>query len=209
MRRWFHVTLTSFVLVALLGAGPLHAAADEHLQPSRAFVSDLADRAIETLTDADTTKEQRRDRFRELFREGFAISGIARYALGRYWRRASKTERAEYLALFEDVTVNTWADRFADYSGQTFEVDGVVDVPVNSGKERVAIVRSTFFTDPQTPVRIEWRVASVGNLYKITDVTVEGISMATTQRDEFIAVIRNNDGDMNGLIAELRKRRDG
>jgi phospholipid transport system substrate-binding protein len=184
------------------------ARADEHLQTSADFIRSLADRAITTLTAEGQTTEVRREQFRGLFREGFAINGIARFVLGRYWRRASEADRTEYLALFEDVIVNTWADRFSEYSGERFEVQDAVDAPSAHESERVAIVRSVFFSDPQTPVRIDWRVASRGDIYKITDVSVEGISMANTQRDEFSSVIRSNSGDLKSLLEILRERRD-
>lgn len=197
-------------------AGPLFALiiavaparADQHLDRSSEFIRSLAERAITTLTTEGQSTETRRDQFRNLFREGFAINGIARFVLGRYWRRASEDDRTEYLALFEDVIVNTWADRFSSYSGEAFTVQNAVDAPSAHEAENVAIVRSLFFSDPQTPIRIDWRVASRGDIYKITDVMVEGISMANTQRDEFASVIRSNSGQINALLEILRKKRD-
>ncbi|MBO6782336.1 MAG: ABC transporter substrate-binding protein [Alphaproteobacteria bacterium] len=194
--------------LALVVSAPV-AHAEPHVQASAEFIDNLADRAIETLTDNGLDSRMRRDKFRELFREGFAVNGIARFVLGRYWRRASDSERDEYLNLFEEVIVNTWADRFSQYSGQKFEVNGAVPAPSASDSENVALVQSRFFTDPTTPVRIEWRVASRGNLYKIVDVSVEGISMASTQRDEFNAVIRKGGGKIDALLDELRDRAGG
>lgn len=185
------------------------ASADEHLPKSADFIRLLADKAITTLTAADQTTEIRREQFRNLFREGFAINGIGRFALGSYWRRASESERTEYLALFEDVIVNIWADRFSEYSGQNFVVQDAVDAPSANSAERAAVVRSTFFSDPKTPIRIDWRVASRGDVFKITDVMVEGRSLAKTQKDEFVSVIRGNSGQVSALLEILRKRRDG
>lgn len=203
--RW--TTAFAGPLIALIIAvAPVRA--DQHLTPSSEFIRSLAERAITTLTTEGKTTEMRRDQFRDLFREGFAINGIARFVLGRYWRRASEDDRIEYLALFEDVIVNTWADRFSSYSGEKFTVQNAVDAPSAHEAERVAIVRSLFFSDPQTPIRIDWRVASRGDIYKITDVMVEGISMANTQRDEFASVIRNNSGQIDALLEILRKKRD-
>lgn len=196
------------VIVALVIAiAP--ARADQHLSPSSDFIRSLAERAIATLTAEGQTSEMRRDQFRSLFREGFAVHGIGRFVLGRYWRHATEAERTEYLILFEDVIINTWADRFSSYSGQEFTVRTAVDAPSAQEAERTAIVRSLFFSDPQTPVRIDWRVASRGNIYKITDVMVEGISMATTQRDEYSSVIRKNNGQISALLELLRKKRNG
>ena len=204
--RWT-IAIAGPLVALIIAATPANA--DQHLAASSEFIQMLADRAINTLTADGQTPEVRRQEFRGLFREGFAINGIARFVLGRYWRGASEADRTEYMALFEDVIVNTWADRFSEYSGEKFEVQQAINAPSAHKAESVAIVRSLFFTDPQTPVRIDWRVASRGDIYKITDVMVEGISMANTQRDEFSSVIRSNSGEINALLDILRKKRDG
>ncbi len=161
VRRWTSV-FTGPLVALIIAVSPAHA--DEHLAPSIDFIRSISDRAIDILTAPGKTTELRRDKFRSLFREGFAINGIARFVLGRYWRRVSEVKRTEYLALFEDVIVNTWADRFSEYSDQKFIVQDAVNAPSAHQAERVAIVRSTFFTDQKTPVRIVWRVASRGDI---------------------------------------------
>jgi phospholipid transport system substrate-binding protein len=201
-------TFAAFVLVVALAVSVPAAHAGSHTDASVNFINDLSNQAITTLSDKSISTEQRREEFRKLFRDGFAVNGIARFVAGRYWRSASEDERTEYLQLFEDVIVNTWADRFSQYSGQKFEVRGATDATPDKSPENVALVESLFFTDPTTPVRLEWRVASKGDLFKIVDVKLEGISMATTQRDEFNSVVSKNGRTLAALIEELR-RRDG
>ena len=171
MNNW--TTAIAAPLIALiLAVSPVRA--DQHLAASSEFVQGLAERAITTLTADGQTAETRRGQFRDLFREGFAIKGIARYVLGRNWSSASDADRTEYLTLFEDVIVTSWANRFSDFSGQKFTVENAVDASNANASEHVAIIRSVFFTDPQTAIRIDWRVASRGDLFKITDVVVSG-----------------------------------
>ena len=201
--------ITAFVLVLVFAIAVPTAHADSHIEASSKFINDLADRAIETLTDKTIDADTRRTEFRSLFRDGFAVNGIARFVAGRPWLKAPKADRDEYLVLFEDVIVNTWADRFSQYSGQKFEVRAATDATPPKSKENVALVESLFFNSPTTPVRIEWRVASKGDLFKIVDVKLEGISMATTQRDEFKSVISKKGRTLAALIAELRRRSDG
>lgn len=199
-----YLAAIGLALAFVVSAPTVHA--DSHTEASAQFINKLAERAIGTITDSALSVDDRRAKFRDLFREGFAVSGIARFVLGRYWRTASDAEREEYLKLFEDVIVTTWADRFSQYSGQKFEVHGAQTAPSASDAESVALVDSRFFVDPTTPVRIEWRVASRGDLFKIVDVSVEGISMANTQRDEFNSVIRKGGGEVSALLEELRNR---
>lgn len=178
--------------------------AQARVQPNASvFVQDLADRAIANLTEAGLTAEERELRFRALFRDGFAITGIAKFTLGRYWRSANEQQRAEYLALFEDVIVDAWATRFTKYSGQQFEITEESSIP-GTANQNTVIVRSLIWASPDTPIRVNWRVASAGDIYKITDVIVEGISMANTQRDEFASLVRNN--GFAGLLASLRTK---
>ncbi len=199
-----YIAAIGLALAFIVSAPTLHA--DSHTEASAKFIATLAERAINSISDTALSVEERRSKFRELFREGFAVNGIARFVLGRYWRKASDAEKDEYLKLFEDVIVSTWADRFSQYTGQKFEVNGAHPVPSASDQENVALVESRFFVDATTPVRIEWRVASRGDLFKIVDVSVEGISMANTQRDEFNSVIHKAGGEVSALLVELRNR---
>ena len=112
------------------------------------------------------------------------------------------------MSLFEDVIVATWADKFSLYSGEKFEIQNALDASIKGRPERVVIVRSIFYIDTRSQIRVDWRVSNFENLYKITDVTIQGISMAKTTRDEFYSVIRGNAGDINALIKLLQKKRN-
>jgi phospholipid transport system substrate-binding protein len=205
-RRTF---LTACVASGLLATGMTPSrAADDHVDASARFITDLADTAIKTLTDPALDKDQRRQKFRELFNQSFAVQGIALYVLGRYRKRATEAELNEYLQLFEDVIVNTWADRFTEYAGQKFTVSGATGTSSGSDREKAALVGSTFYTAPNSPVDIEWRVATNGSVYKITDVKVAGLSLAKTQQDEFGSVIRANGNNISALIDKLREMRN-
>ncbi len=181
------------------------APAQEYVDRSKQFIEGLADRAIDT-ANADLPDEQVRQEIRSLINDGFAVRGIARYVLGRYWRRASEEDRAEYLKLFEDVVIGVSADRLSQYSGESFEVTNAVAATSANPQEQATIVRSIFHISDSSQVRVDWRVASRGDNYKITDVVLEGVSLANTYRDEFTSVVRR--GGIDGLLAELRKQRD-
>lgn len=200
------VPVVAGVLITLLvAASP--ARADQDLAKSVDFIRNLADRAITTLTVKDISPQARRAQFRELFHNAFAVKGIAQFVLGRYWRSASAAQRKEFQSLFEDVIVKSWAGRFAQYSGQKFQVKDAVAAPSAHPSEHAVIVHSIFYTDPQTPVRIDWRVANKDNLFQITDVLIEGISMAHTRRDEYTSIIHKEHGQLSGLFDQLRKKR--
>ena len=43
---------------------------------------------------------------------------------------------------------------------------------------------------------------------QIIEVVIEGVSMALTQQSEFASVIRQNGGDIDALVTELRRKVD-
>jgi phospholipid transport system substrate-binding protein len=196
--------LPAFLVAALVLAGlqPGPAQADEFGAGAKKFIEILTADAISMLTVQNISKTERADRFRQLMNKNFAIKGIAKFVLGRYWRKVSEPEKKEYLKLFEDLLVATYADRFAKYSGEKLlvnksEVRGKGDALVHTVMIRV---------DGSKPLKVAWRVRGKNGVYKIVDIMVEGISMVVTQKSEFSSFIKKNEGSMGALLSELRKR---
>ena len=60
------------------------------------FIRLVAEEAIKSLTNERITVTQREDHFRQLLRQTFELKLIARFTLGRFWRRASAAQQKEY-----------------------------------------------------------------------------------------------------------------
>lgn len=195
MRRSFLTAAFVVLAGALAPAIPGAAAADP-----AAMISNLGSQALQVLG-KDATQSQRVARFRDLLREDFDVPGIARFVLGRYWNTATEEQRAEFTKLFEDYIAVAYATRLAEYTGETFKVTG--SRPDGDG----AIVSSQILRPGGAPpVKVDWRLTGRNGAYKISDVSVDGISMAVTQRSEFASVIQHNGGQVQGLITMLRQR---
>ena len=199
MMRRSLLTAAFIVLAgALAPAIPAAAAADP-----AAVVSNLGSRALEVLG-KNAPQSQRVARFRELLREDFDVPEISRFVLGRYWNVATEEQRAEFVKLFEEYIALAYSTRLAQYSGETFKVTG--SRPDADG----AIVSSQIVRPAgAAPVKVDWRLTGRNGAYKISDVSVDGISMAVTQRAEFASVIQHNGGQVQGLITMLREKTEG
>ena len=198
MRR--SLLTAAFVMLAgaLAPAIPAAAAADP-----AAVVSNLGSRALEVLG-KNAPQSQRVARFRELLREDFDVPEISRFVLGRYWNVATEEQRAEFVKLFEEYIALAYSTRLAEYTGETFKVTG--SRPDAGG----AIVSSQIVRPAGAPpVKVDWRLTGRNGAYKISDVSVDGISMAVTQRSEFASVIQHNGGQVQGLITMLREKTGG
>ena len=74
------------------------------------------------------------------------------------------------------------------------------------GKRKFIFVESQLADpkNPKTNVNIVWRLIPKGNTFKIVDVVIAGISMAITQRNEYSAVIKRNNGSFDSLLAAMK-----
>ena len=185
---------------ALVSPGPARAQAPAIEAAS--FVDSFAKKAMASLTSAEVTPPERRERFRALFLDGFAVPQIGQFILGRFWRVASDVERAEYLQLFTDYIVQIYANRLTDYSDGTLHVLQSRTEPDNQ-----ATVISEFARPSSAPAKIDWQVRKDASAkYRVLDLRIEGVSMSVTQRDEFAAIIQRNGGKIEGLLAQLRAK---
>jgi phospholipid transport system substrate-binding protein len=166
------------------------------------FVSTLAQDAIDQLSAPNLSEGERDARFRRLFADGFDVPLIARFVLGRYWRQASEAERAEYLRLFDELVVQTYARRFNEFNTARLRVLSVSRP--NEDNDVIVAVEGALQGKP--PVRMDVRVRQGAAQFKIIDLSIEGISMAVTQRDEFSSVIQRGGGRIEALLASLRDK---
>ena len=165
-----------------------------------AFVRMVGMEAIASLTGKQLSDSQREERFRSILNRAFEMKALARFTLGRYWRSATEAQQKEYAGLFEDFIVQAYAARFRDYEGEIFRVGTVRDI-----NDRERLVLSTLALKDGRTIPVHWRVRGNSG-YRVVDVIVEGVSMAITHRDEFAAIISQNGGKVEGLLAALRKK---
>ena len=201
------IVLASMMIGAMALAGApvtvstAHAETSQASKPSSAqdFIQGLAEEAINALTAKGVTREDRIARFTHLFSQNFDVQTIGKWVLGRYWRGASDAEKSDYLKLFEEYVVITYVERFDQYTGEELTVlKSVVE-----GTDALVFSEIHRPTGGE-PIRVDWRVRSEADVYKIIDVYVEGISMSQTQRKEFTSVIRSKGGTVAGLNDVLR-----
>lgn len=196
------VFAVAFTLLATIWVTPTDSRADEFSDGATRFIQNLTKSAVDSLAAKDITPGQREKLFGELLRQNFALDSISKWVLGRYWRKATPNERDRYRALFEKLLVKTYARRFGEYTNERLEIDSAT----NRGKGK-AIVHSQLVRGEGIPsIRIEWRISFPGGRYKITDIVVEGVSLAQTQRSEFGSVIRRSGGKISGLITALEDK---
>ncbi len=172
-------------------------------QNAEKFIDDIAERGIGFLSNDTLSQAEKEREFENLLIKNFDMKTIARFALGRYARGASQEDLQEYYALFQDMIVKTYSERFSDYQGQTLNVS---DSQL-SGKRDV-VVNSFIQDEKGTRVLIQWRVRGEGGNYQVIDIIVEGVSMVITQRSDFASIIQRGGGNISVLTQHIKDRLD-
>ncbi len=190
--------LAAGIALLAVGAAPMvHASAD----PS-SFVQEVSNKAITDLAVAQgATDRERAVKLKPLLEQYFDMPGIAKYMLGSYWRKATPEEQSAFTAALTDFLALSYGKRFATYTGHEMAIGRVRDE--GDG-------RSTVFSVVKLPngeqARVDWIILSAAAPYKISDVKVEGLSLADTHRQEFASVISSNGGSVAALIDVLKKK---
>ncbi len=167
--------------------------------PAIGFIDRLADKILTEVVAKDKTKEEKEEFFRTSFTEALDLKGIGQFVLGTAWKKSSEEERTAFLNAFTDLTVKTWADRFNMYTGQQIVFQGTRNA------ERGQIYVDSVIQDKQ-PVEVIWRLRPSKDTYKIVDIVVEGVSMATTYRNDYRAFLQQNGNSIPALTKELARK---
>ncbi|HTS94457.1 MAG TPA: ABC transporter substrate-binding protein [Stellaceae bacterium] len=184
------------LLLALAPAPRILAATD-----ASGVVTDFGDRALKMLNDPGLSDSERRKRFHALLDEDFDFDIVSRFVLGRYWQGASDAERRDFAAVFKDYVVQSYANRFNEFSDTSFRVIGE-----RAEGDTNTVVRTDVSRKGGAPAKVDWRVTKVTTGYKITEVSIDGISMSLTHRQEFASIMEKNGGHVSDLIAALRSK---
>ncbi len=189
-RRLFLLSASLFLLP---GIGPASATTEagaiQHIKL-------LGEQALGTLQRDDMSLAKREAILAEILSQGFDLPLRARFVLGRYWRRATPEQRDDYIELFGKFVIKSYSRHLGGFSGSSFEIVGADPI----GKSDI-LVKTVLHRKSGPPFRAGWRVRLIDNKHKIIDVIVENISMAVTQRQEFVAVLKRS--GMEGLLQIL------
>lgn len=125
---------------------------------------------------------------------------IAGISLGRYSRGMSSDQKTRYIAAFKNFIAKTYAGRFSEYSGETIDIGRAR--PGNSG----FLVNTIVNRGAQPALNVDWLVSDRSGSPKVIDFFIEGVSMALSQRGEFVSMIDGMNGDLDRFISDLESR---
>ncbi len=173
---------------------------------SETFVSNNIQRSLEILNGKELRPEQRSRQFQDLLLGIVDMKRIALFTLGQYGRTVSSSDQDRFVAAFQNYAISTYQRYFARYAGQTLTVSGSTE------RTPQDVVVMTTLKDPndhsgQQPLEVDFRVRSDTGKPMLVDFSVAGMWLALEERDQFVAFLDHNDGNIPKLIDHLNQVR--
>ncbi len=129
------------------------------------------------------------------------LEELSRRALADEWERRSAAERTEFVAILSQLVHRSYQSGLErtlryriDIVGETSDDDEVIVQTSAQNRENRR----------EPPVRIDYRVRTVGELHKVVDVITDGVSMVRNYQRQFRRIIRREGWD--GLMGRMRER---
>ena len=166
------------------------------------YVMEMTTEAINTLTNNSTSQNEKESQFGKLFDKNFDIPSISRFVLGKYWKQASLDQKKKFIKAFRNYVVKTYSSRFNEYSGEQLTLLNFE----NESNPKIFVVHTGLKREDASMIMVDWRIGKKKDSFVILDIIIEGISLAVTQRSEFVSVIDQNEGSIDKLISLLKEK---
>jgi phospholipid transport system substrate-binding protein len=124
----------------------------------------------------------------------------ARLATGKAWSAATPEQQDQIVNEFRSMLVRIYSHAIGIYRGQTMKV---LPVQLAQGATDVT-VRNQFLRAGQPPVPVEYAMKKESGGWMIYDISVDGVSLVLTYRQEFGQITRTS--GIDGLIKRLKER---
>jgi len=160
-----------------------------------AVVEQLHGALIDAMQAQELDTRGRKERLHDTIAVSFDIPTIVRLSLGAAWRELDDDERERLERAQFELILTTYAARFADYEGETFETHGLGEAPRGQIMVRTEIL-------PEG-VRLEYLLREVDGEPRIFNVIADGYSELSMRRAEYTSLYAR--GGLAALLREIER----
>ncbi|MDI9570007.1 MAG: ABC transporter substrate-binding protein [Pseudomonadota bacterium] len=206
MRRgkcWTSIAACLLILAALLAPAAQGGAPDRDAATAGESVRRLLDEVLAIQNDPRLQDRQRRDERRQAIKSviarSFHFDGMARQALGKYDDGIDKSQRAEFLALFQDLFQDSYTKLVLDF----LKRERIVYDSEEAGADRALIRTRIVRMSEEIPV--EYALTPREGKWLVQDVKIDGVSITENYRRSFARVIQRDSFQV--LLDRMRLQR--
>ncbi len=139
-------------------------------------------------------------KFRSILSSNSDVRSMGAFALGKYRKDLPAARKSEYYSLISGYAAKIYYGPLKSAQIKT------VDISKSGPCNRDVCVDSTVIFNSGKKIPVKWQLRQKGSGFRIKNLVVNGINIASTQRSNFVSYIRKNNGDVNALIDWLKSQ---
>ncbi len=174
-------------------------AAKDTAMTKEVFIDNMAEQVTNVLKNDKKSFAEKQAALRSMFAEVVDTDWIAKFVLGKAWKEATPQQKEKYTELYRTYLTETYVSKFDEESGskvKDIKVKGIKEASGDTFSAHTEIVQSG--TEP--PVKVDYLLRQKEGQFKVIDITIEGISLLATHRQQFSAL-----ANANGIDAVITK----
>jgi phospholipid transport system substrate-binding protein len=196
MKKSFFMNLATLSLGIFLLFGSNNALANAN--EAQKFVEKVSNDALAIINSKANTK-QKEDKLSTLFLASVDTKWIAHFAMGKYWREASDAQRNKYIEMHREYILGSYIPKFKEYNNQVIKI--TKSSTIGDGDY---LVTTKIISKDGAAVNVDYKIKRADGKFMIFDVIAEGVSLITTQRSDFAAILSR--GGVDELIKKLGEK---
>ena len=169
--------------------------------PADVFVKSVADDVLAIVKKDKAIQSGDQEKIFALAEEkivpNFNFDHVCKLVLGKNFSKATKDQQDEFEREFRSLLIRTYASALSKYRNQTIEYKPLRD----SADDKDVVVKTQILQPGGQPLAVDYSLEQVGDVWKVYDITIEGVSLVTNYRGQFSNEVRQ--GGMDGLIQKL------
>jgi phospholipid transport system substrate-binding protein len=178
----------------------LHSSIAEEKQKLIEFVNNTAKQVI-TVIESTNTNSQKEQNLSDIFCNSVDITWMAKFALGKYYKKIHQTELEEYLVAYKNFMISTYVSKFSEYNGVNFDIESVKYISNSQYIVSTKILNKKYTSKY---ISIAYRIKMTDNHFLIRDIVAEDISLILGQRSDFNSILAKE--SIASLIQRLKEK---
>ena len=163
-------------------------------------VEQLHANLLKVMRAADTTSFAERYSILEpTITESFDTPVIVKVILSRYWKDLSDQQKEDFIHLFNQHTIATYASRFDSFDDEIFKTKTVEQL-----KKGRILVRSEIQSKSDDPVNLDYLMHKNNGNWHIISVIADGVNDLSLKRAEYSTIIKKN--GYENLVTNIEKK---
>lgn len=124
---------------------------------------------------------------------------IAQVVVGRHWKDFSDTQKSKFIETFTRLSIGTYADRFAGYSGEHFRT-----ISNEESRRGRRLVKTELIKSDGEKIPLDYILHQKNNQWRIINVIAAGVSDLSLKRADYSSFLKREGFD--ALLASLDEK---